>query len=78
MDAILRASFGPDYLAFRSIEHFVDGKQHHINLEIKSGPFSANYPFWVESSEYESFLIALSSIYENLSGAVRLKPLWEP
>ena len=76
--AVLSSSFSAEFLAFRSIERFKDGSGFRLDIELQAGPFSANYPFFVESYPVQQFLASLSALYESLSGEALLKPSYEP
>jgi len=77
-DTLLSSSFTSEFLAFRSIKRFEDGSGYRLHVELQAGPFSASYPFFVESYPVKQFLLSLSALYESLSGEALLKPEYEP
>ncbi|MGN6227731.1 MAG: WapI family immunity protein [Dyella sp.] len=77
-DALLSSSFSSEFLAFRSIERFEDGSGYSLHVELQAGPFSASYPFFVESHPVKKFLASLGTLQESLSGEALLKPEYEP
>ena len=78
MTVLLSSSFTSEFLAFSSIEHFKDDSGYRLDVEIKSGPFSANYPFFIESFPVKQFLASLEALHESLAGEALLKPSYEP
>ena len=75
--ARLAASFMDDFLAFRCIERFEDGSGFRVDVELRSGAFGADYPFFVELHPMMSFLLELAAIDNKLTGEALLKPTWE-
>jgi hypothetical protein len=71
--ARLAASFTDDFLAVRCIERFEDGSGFRFDVELRSGAFGADYPFFVELHPMMSFLLELAAIDNKLTGEALLK-----
>ena len=75
---MLSSSFTSEFLAFRAVERFKDDSGYRLDVELQAGPFSASYPFFVESYPVKQFLASLGALQESLSGEALLKPEYEP
>ena len=73
MDVILQTHTTDPMLALRDITRFADGSGYVGKLQVRSGGFMLDRPFYFDEASFIDFLSAIDAMDRTLAGSAELR-----
>ena len=77
MDVILQTHTTDPMLALRDITRFADGSGYVGKLQVRSGGFMLDRPFYFDEASFIDFLSAIDAMDRTLAGSAELRTPYE-